>query len=107
MYKYLLFSYSKIRLATENMDSRIQKGISSEDAWNQTSIELAQCADAHCRAFIVERFVEAVTQITSVSNPLRQVLSQLCELYAIYNVLQRRGDFLQVSYRHLLCCFTF
>ncbi|XP_034179560.1 acyl-coenzyme A oxidase 1 [Osmia lignaria lignaria] len=88
----------KIRLATENMDSRIQKGISSEDAWNQTSIELAQCADAHCRVFIVQQFVEAVSQITSVSKQLRQVLSQLCELYAIYSVLQRRGDFLQFSF---------
>ncbi|XP_029040875.1 probable peroxisomal acyl-coenzyme A oxidase 1 [Osmia bicornis bicornis] len=88
----------KIRLATENMDSRIQKGISSEDAWNQTSIELAQCADAHCRAFIVQQFVEAVSQITSVSKQLFQVLSQFCELYAIHSVLQRRGDFLQFSF---------
>ena len=88
----------KIRLATENMDSRIQKGISSEDAWNQTSIELAQCADAHCRAFIVQQFVEAVSQITSVSKQLCQVLSQLRELYAIHSVLQRRGDFLQFSF---------
>ncbi|KAJ8865835.1 hypothetical protein PR048_033357 [Dryococelus australis] len=35
----------KIRLAAGNMASRIKSGISPEDAWNMTSIELAQCAE--------------------------------------------------------------
>nr|XP_033341565.1 probable peroxisomal acyl-coenzyme A oxidase 1 [Megalopta genalis] len=87
----------KIRLATENMDRRISKGISHEDAWNQTSIELARCAEAHCRAFLVMRFIESVKEITSVSKELRAVLQHLCELYAVYWVLQRLGDFLQFS----------
>lgn len=87
----------KIRLAAENMDRRIRSGVSQEDAWNQTSIELAQCAEAHCRAFIVKRFVEAVKEINSVSKELHAVLLQLCELYAIYWVLQRLGAFLRFS----------
>ncbi|OAD59251.1 putative peroxisomal acyl-coenzyme A oxidase 1 [Eufriesea mexicana] len=85
-----------IGLAVEHMDHRIQNGISPEDAWNQTSIELAYCAEAHCRAFVVKRFVEAVKQV-SVSQQLRQVLFQLCEFYALYWTLQKRGDFLQFS----------
>lgn len=87
----------KIRLATENMDRRIRSGVSHEDAWNQTSIELARCGEAHCRAFLVMRFIESVREITSVSKELRVVMQHLCELYAVYWVLQRLGDFLQFS----------
>lgn len=79
------------------MDRRIHNGISAEDAWNQTSIELAYCAEAHCRAFIVKTFVENIKEIRSISDQLKQVLFQLCELYVIYWVLQKRGDFFQVS----------
>lgn len=80
------------------MDRRIRSGVSPEDAWNQTSIELANCAESHCRAFIVMRFVEAVKGLTSVSKECHQVFLQLCELYLIYWVLQRLGDFLRVRY---------
>ncbi|XP_053999153.1 probable peroxisomal acyl-coenzyme A oxidase 1 [Hylaeus anthracinus] len=87
----------KIGLATENMDRRIRNGVSPEDAWNQTSIELSRGAEAHCRAFIVMRFAESVKNFVSVSKELRIVLQYLCELYAVYWVLQRLGDFLQFS----------
>jgi len=79
------------------MDRRIRNGVSIEDAWNQTSIELAHCAESHCRAFLVMRFVENVRELTSISKQLHEVLMQLCELYSIYWVLQRLGDFLRVS----------
>ncbi|CAK9824359.1 Probable peroxisomal acyl-coenzyme A oxidase 1 [Anthophora retusa] len=86
-----------IRSATDNMERRIRNGVTPEDAWNQTSIELAYCAEAHCRAFLVKHFAESVRKITSMSPELHQVLSQLCELYAIHWLLQKRGDFLQFS----------
>lgn len=80
------------------MERRVQHGSSTEDAWNETSIELAQAAESHCRAFIVLRFVEAVRGLsTSSSKPLYDVLMQLCELYCINSVLLRIGDFLRVS----------
>lgn len=79
------------------MDRRIRSGMSPEDAWNQTSIELVHCAEAHCRVFLVMRFIENIKELTNVSNQLREVLMQLCELYALYWVLQRLGDFLRVS----------
>ncbi|EFN76281.1 probable peroxisomal acyl-coenzyme A oxidase 1 [Harpegnathos saltator] len=87
----------KIRLATENLDRRIRSGVSPEDAWNQTSIELAHCAESHCRAFIMTRFVEIARNLTSLSKECHQVFMQLCELYSIYWVLQRLGDFLRFS----------
>lgn len=91
-----MYVCSKIRLATENMERRIRSGSSLEDAWNETSIELVQAAEAHCRAFIVMKFAETV-QSYEVSKELKQVLMQLCELYAAYWVLKKLGDFLQAS----------
>ncbi|XP_012284641.1 probable peroxisomal acyl-coenzyme A oxidase 1 [Orussus abietinus] len=87
----------KIQSATENMDRRIRAGVPAEDAWNQTSIELAQAAESHCRSFLVMRFVESVRNLMSVSHELHTVLMQLCELYAVHWVLQRVGDFLMFS----------
>ncbi|XP_046830234.1 probable peroxisomal acyl-coenzyme A oxidase 1 [Vespa crabro] len=87
----------KIHLASQNMDSKIKKGRSPEDAWNETSIELMQAAESHCRAFIVMRYVTAINEMTTVSKELHIVLKQLCTLYCTYWVLQRMGDFLRFS----------
>ncbi|KAK2584941.1 hypothetical protein KPH14_002534 [Odynerus spinipes] len=87
----------KIRLAAQNVDRKIQMGRLPEDAWNETSIELAQAAESHCRAFIVTRFVAATSEVNNVSNELHKVLMQLCELYCVYWLLQRLGDFLRFS----------
>ncbi|XP_074109403.1 acyl-coenzyme A oxidase 1 [Cotesia typhae] len=87
----------KIRTATENIDRRMRKGESPEDAWNHTSIELVQAAEAHCRAFLVLRFAEWIKSLTNISKELHNVLRELCEMYAVYWVLQRLGDFLRFS----------
>ncbi|XP_051159281.1 probable peroxisomal acyl-coenzyme A oxidase 1 isoform X1 [Leptopilina boulardi] len=87
----------KIQLAVENMERRIKSGMSQEDAWNATSIELSQAAESHCRVFLVETYINGVKRLTSVSKNLHQVLLQICEIYSIYWVLQRVGDFLRFS----------
>ncbi|XP_058798403.1 probable peroxisomal acyl-coenzyme A oxidase 1 [Phymastichus coffea] len=88
----------KIKQAADNLDRRLRCGLAPEDAWNETSIELAQAAEAHCRAFIVLRFVEAVRALAaSLSRPLHQALLDLCELYLANSVLLRLGDFLRFS----------
>lgn len=86
-----------IRLATENIDRRIRNGVPSEEAWNQTSIELSDCAVAHCRAFIVKTIVKTIKQSTLGSDEFREVLLQLCELYIVYWILRNYGAFLQFS----------
>ena len=44
----LYFPCRKIKVCAENMDKRIRGGFCPEDAWNMTSIELAQCAEVTC-----------------------------------------------------------
>lgn len=86
----------KIKLATENLEKRQRGGVSYEDAWNMTSIELTQAAEAHCRQFLVTKFHEGVEEL-NVSPAVKTVLRQLVQLYAIYWLLNRVGDFLRFS----------
>ncbi|KAK3931837.1 putative peroxisomal acyl-coenzyme A oxidase 1 [Frankliniella fusca] len=86
----------KVKAAAEHMERRAKGGMTPEDAWNETSIELVAASTAHCRAFIVEKFIEAVAK-TSVSRPLQAVLCQMAELYAVYWLLNNKGDFLMFS----------
>lgn len=96
-----LFVNRKIQLAVENMERRIKTGMSYEDVWNATSIELSQAAESHCRVFLVETFINGAKGLTSLSKNLQEVLLQLCELYSIHWVLQKVGDFLRVrKYSH-------
>ena len=68
-----------------------------KEAWNQTSIELAQCAKAHARVFIVKSFAKAIKQLNSKSEEFRQVMFKLCEPYIVYWALRNVGNILRVS----------
>lgn len=99
-----IFDCRKIRVACENMDRRMRTGATAEDAWNQTSIELAQAAEAHCRVFLATVFIERVRNLPpTMPEPLQEVFMQLCQLYTIYWVLQRLGDFLRVKSTFNFC----
>ena len=86
----------KVKLATENLEKRQRGGLAYEDAWNATSIELTQAAEAHCRQFLVKKFYEAVEELNT-SAEVKTILRQLVQLYAIHWLLNRVGDFLRVS----------
>lgn len=63
-----------------------------------SSIELAQSADAHCRAFLVQTAYEMTTNLGStVSSALATVLHQLIELYAVDTCMKAIGDLIRVS----------
>ncbi|XP_050593602.1 probable peroxisomal acyl-coenzyme A oxidase 1 [Bombus affinis] len=86
-----------IRLAAEHLDRRIRDGVPTEEAWNQTCIELTQCSEAHARGFIAKTFAKAIKQLNSKSEEFRQVMFQLCELYIVYWALRNVGNFLRFS----------
>lgn len=88
---------SKIRVAYEHVENRKKLGHSHEDATNLSSIELAQSADAHCRAFIVQIAYELTQNLEStVSTSLATVLRQLIELYAVETCMKSIGDLFRV-----------
>ena len=62
-----------------------------------TSIELAQAAEAHCRAFLVHSAYEMTKNVgQNTSSALATVIQQLIELYAIETCLKSVGDLLRV-----------
>jgi acyl-CoA oxidase len=88
-------------LQVSKCDALLQRatasGLASELAWNSVTVQLVEAAEAHCRAFMVERYVEALqTRMSHLSPELRTVMRQLCELYCVFWVLRCSGDFLQV-----------
>lgn len=80
------------------MNERIKRGVDSDYAWNETSIELVQASEVHCRAFIVETYYNTLQNIKPLISPqLGKVMTELCELYAVYTILRLSGDVLRVS----------
>lgn len=53
------------------------------------------CVKAHIQYVIVRQFVKYVGEC--VCEPaVKKVLSTLCQIYALYNIIENAGDFLQV-----------
>lgn len=96
------FPFSKLRLAYQHIEERKKRGQSQEHAANATAIELVQCAEAHCRAFLVSSAYEMTKDIHKKLSPeLTKIIHQLIELYAIDTCMKCLGDLLRVCIRFL------
>ncbi|KPJ09436.1 putative peroxisomal acyl-coenzyme A oxidase 1 [Papilio machaon] len=88
----------KIGLCVSQIEKRQASGMSYEDAWNMTSVQLTAASEAHCRAIILSSYYTETEKISrDVSAPLRLVLTQLVELYVVYWALQCVGDLLRFT----------
>ncbi|GAB0088533.1 hypothetical protein DMENIID0001_029810 [Sergentomyia squamirostris] len=86
----------KLKIAFENVEKRKKEGISHENATNLTSIELAQAADAHGRAFLIQAaYVSMKESLKQVPPALGEVLQDLITLYAVESSLRALGDLLR------------
>lgn len=50
---------------------------------------------AHCHYVVTKSFAEAIEE-SSLGDASRRVLTQLCQLYATYGIVENHGHFLQV-----------
>uniref|UniRef100_A0A023FBQ9 Acyl-coenzyme A oxidase n=1 Tax=Triatoma infestans TaxID=30076 RepID=A0A023FBQ9_TRIIF len=89
-------AYGLIKDTTEKVYRIVSTGKQQEHVWNSCSNLLVQCAEAHCRTFLVDCFYEEIKTV-NVSPALKKVLTQLCELYAVYHLLKKLGLFLMYS----------
>ncbi|XP_052860428.1 probable peroxisomal acyl-coenzyme A oxidase 1 isoform X1 [Anopheles cruzii] len=88
----------KLRLAAEHIEKRQKGGATQEEATNQTSIELARTADAHCRAFLVQSGYEMIEKgCETVSAEVGRVLRTIYHLYAYDEALKALGDLLRFT----------
>lgn len=95
---FVFVIFRKISIAYEHLQQRLRSGLIREVATNQTSIELAQAADAHCRALFVEIAVERTRDISlNYSGALSTVIGQLIELFAVETCQRSIGDLVRVK----------
>lgn len=101
-----ILNSSKLRLAYQHLEKRKKQGLSIEHATNATGIELVQCAEAHCRAFLVRGAYEMTKGINkTLSKELAAVLHELIALYSYDTCMKSIGDLLRVS--STICCKLF
>jgi len=89
---YQQVSAGLVGLAVAELDRRGRQGEEPHDAVNNSAVHLIKAGQAYARYYIVDSYVRAVTE-GNYSAPVKTVLSQLCELFLIYWLLERTGDF--------------
>lgn len=88
---------NKIKIAYNHIENRKKQGFTHEEASNHASIELASAAEAHCRAYLMQINYEISTkEVTGLSLALKEVILQLCDLYAVDGCFRAMGDLLRV-----------
>ncbi|XP_070533128.1 peroxisomal acyl-coenzyme A oxidase 1-like [Ptychodera flava] len=83
--------------AAEQLKACLLSGKPQHVSWNENHMVLIKAADAHCHYYTVMNFVQYL-QSTEMSKPLRDVLTRLCQLYALYGIDNNAGDLLQDGY---------
>ncbi|XP_068627061.1 acyl-coenzyme A oxidase 1-like [Battus philenor] len=85
----------KLSGVVANLDELQNSGLSPEEAWNKASVYLTVVSEAHGRATLLSVYKsEMDKRISTMSPPLKAVMNQLLELYAVYWALERLGDLL-------------
>ncbi|KAI5632449.1 acyl-CoA oxidase domain-containing protein [Phthorimaea operculella] len=88
----------KISSCVNNLQKKVESGLSYEDAWNMTSVQLVAAAEAHCRVVILRTNYEENSRLSAKSSPeLRTVVHQLVDLYSVYWALERTNDLLRYT----------
>jgi len=81
-----------VGVAVAQIEAGGSRGEEPHDAVNKAAVFLIKAAQAHARYFVVDRFVSALAEHT-FSEPVKHILSQLCELFLLHWLLERTGDF--------------
>ncbi|KAH9489974.1 Peroxisomal acyl-coenzyme A oxidase 1 [Bulinus truncatus] len=83
--------------ATQRIQSQFGKGLKPAEAWNHSSQMLMEAALAFGHAFVVRAFIETVLS-ARFQPDLAQVMTQLCELYALNGINKYSGQFAKGGY---------
>ena len=92
-------AYGQVKEAVQCVDhwTDVEKN-RSEDAWNNSSIELAASSLAHVRYFVIKTFAESLTGgLISITTPLKSILLNLFKMLAFTWIQENFGDFLRHS----------
>lgn len=81
----------------KELEAHGRSGLASHDAWNMSAILLIKAAQAHARYLVAECFVRTVKE-RKLSGQVRAILTQLCEFFLIFWLVERSGDFFMVNW---------
>ncbi len=85
-----------VRSAAQRLRARIQEGVDSYEAFIEVQDHLLTMAEAHVEHVILERFIEGVERCED--EGLREVLTPLRSLFALWHIEKNRGWFLEQGY---------
>ena len=97
--QFQLVAYGQVKEAVQCVDhwTDVEKS-RSEDAWNNSSIELAASSLAHVRYFVIKTFAASLTNgLISITTPLKSILLSLFKMLAFTWIQENFGDFLRHS----------
>eukprot|EP00058_Branchiostoma_floridae_P016915 XP_002602403.1 hypothetical protein BRAFLDRAFT_274976 [Branchiostoma floridae] len=94
------FQHRAARLVHEaalQLKKERQTGKDQPDAWNAAAVDLVKAAKAHSQYFVVKNFADRLTD-PALDSAARAVLTRLCQLYALHDIVNSSGDFLEDGY---------
>ncbi|KAL9547182.1 hypothetical protein MBANPS3_006299 [Mucor bainieri] len=84
-----------VRNAALEFQACIDRGLDTDDAYEQCSQSRLYAAKLHSYGYLFNRFVDGVSK---VEGSLKSVLMDVCLLYGFYTVEENAGAFLQYEY---------
>ncbi|XP_001628716.2 peroxisomal acyl-coenzyme A oxidase 1 [Nematostella vectensis] len=96
-----LYREASFRLVTDTehrLKAKVKSGIDPAIAFNELSVDLIRCANAHMSYLVVKYFIEALdTDFAKASHPIKSVLKSVCDIFALHGISEESGRFLEVS----------
>jgi acyl-CoA oxidase len=92
-------AYLCVKLLTDvapALQSKIANGVPERVAWNESTVELVQCARAHTYHFMINAFIDYVRD--APKEDMRAALKQLCDLFALNFLAQNLTPLLEGGY---------
>lgn len=84
-----------VMMAGEEFEKFKSQGKSEEEAYEKSSIQRFVAAKLHCYNYIYKRFLDACEKCPI---EIKEILSKLCNLYALHSISENAGWFLQFGY---------
>ncbi len=93
------FRYREQRLVaslSRRLRARLDQGMEAQTAMNECQAHLVNLAQAYVERVILEQFIQGVAEVDEPA--LAAVLKKLCDLYALYQMEQHKGWYLEAGY---------
>jgi acyl-CoA oxidase len=92
---YDVVSGNIVKKAGEDFEDGIKRGMREDESYENCSQSRLYAAKMHSYGYLFHRFKDAVRKAPPSLVP---ILTKLCQLYGLYNIVENSGPFLQYEY---------